>query len=176
MPPELQVAAGAKAATALQFLRDQLPPYALAPSVMSPSKKINASRPAQLDFGRAWSTVVDPGSAIADLKAGRMTPIQALAMKTVYPKMYQDLQMATLQGIAQADASGNRVPIHVRQQLDLLLGLGGGGEPAFGERISSMVQQGLAQQEQQQQQQRHKAPQLSKSMTSPTEEMLGVKS
>jgi hypothetical protein len=81
--------------------------------------------------------------------------------------------MATLQGIAQADASGNRVPIHVRQQLDLLLGLGGGGEPAFGDRIASIVQSGMAQQEQQQKQQRSKAPQLAKSMVSPTETMLG---
>jgi hypothetical protein len=166
MPPAVAAATGAQAMRAVSFLRDQLPPHATSLQVMAPTRKIAPSAPEQQKFARAWSTVVNPASALADLRAGRMTPVQAAALQTVYPRIYQGVRLAALQGIAQADAAGKPLPIHVRQQLDVLLELGGAGESAFSDRITDIVQAGMQRQSQPQQSRGRKTPHLSRSAES----------
>lgn len=169
LPPDVQAAAGGQAARALQYLQTLLPRPAGGPTLMNPSRKVTASVPEQQKFAKAWATVVDPGTAVRDLKRGTLSPIQVQTLKTVYPRMYQELQLATLQGIAQADASGKTIPLHTRQQLALLLDLGA-AQPAFSDQMVAIVQQGMAAQQQQQNQPaKHGAPRISASMRSPSQ-------
>jgi hypothetical protein len=166
---------GGSATRAIEYLRSQLPPHATSPQVMTPTRKIPPSVPEQQKFARAWSTVADPATALADLRAGRMTPIQAQTLAAVYPRIYEGLKLAVMQGIGKADASGNQLPIYVRQNLDMLLGLNGAGESAFSDRITDIVQAGLAKQTAQQQPPpRRKPPQLAKNMADTSTSLMAM--
>ena len=171
LPPDVQAAAGGGTARALQYLQALLPAKAGGPTLMNPTRAIQAAVPEQQKFAKAWATVVDPTSAIRDLKRGQLSPIQVQALKTVYPRIYDDVRLSALQGIAQADASGNAIPLHTRQQLSLLLDLGGAAQPAFSDQMVDIIQQGLAAQNKPAQGQ--KAPQLSKGLKSPSQSQLG---
>ena len=171
LPPAVQVAAGGQAARALQFLQTILPANAGSPSIMAPGRKVPASVPDQLKFAKAWATVIDPSTAVKDLKRGQLSPIQVQTLKSVYPRIYDGLRMSVLQGIAQADDSGLKIPIHTRQQLGLLLDLQGAGQPAFSDAIVGIVQNAMMQQAQQKPQARPPSQQLSKSMMSPSQEL-----
>jgi len=171
LPPDVQAAAGGATARALQYLQALLPAKAGGPTLMNPSRSIVAAVPEQQKFAKAWATVVDPTSAIRDLKRGQLSPIQVQALKTVYPRIYDDVRLSALQGIAQADASGNAIPLHTRQQLSLLLDLGGAAQPAFSDQMVGIIQQGMAAQNKPAQGQ--KAPQLSKGLKSPSQSQLG---
>jgi hypothetical protein len=176
MPPEVQLGAGSKAAIAIDFLKQQIPAYARDPSPLAPGKKVLANEYERTQFAKAWATVADPTTAIKDLRAGRMTPIQAQALRTVYPSLYDSIRYTVVKGIGKADAAGITIPIYQRQQLDTLLDLGGAGEPAFAPEFAGKIQQGLATQNQARRKgiaPSHKQPQ-SVGMVSPVMRGLGV--
>jgi hypothetical protein len=174
LPPSVQAAAGGQVARALQFLTTTLPANAAGPSIMNPSRKVLASAPDQQKFAQAWATVVDPTTAVKDLKRGRLSPIQVQTLKTVYPKIYDDMRVSVLQGIGKADAAGVQIPLHTRQQLDLLLDLHGAGQPAFSDAMVGIIQNGLAQANKPGQKPGgQKSPQLASSMKSPSQALAG---
>ena len=170
LPPDVQAAAGGGTARAIQYLQALLPAKAGGPTLMNPSRSIVAAVPEQQKFAKAWATVVDPTSAIRDLKRGSLSPIQVQALKTVYPRLYDDIRLNALQGIAQADASGKAIPLHTRQQLSLLLDLGGAAQPAFSDQMVDIIQQGLAAQTANKPPAKQNAPHLAQSMRSPSQQ------
>lgn len=143
LPDENMFHAGAAASAALEYLRSKLPPYLGSPSLLQSTKRLAMSRPDQVQFARVWGTVADPSTAVRDLRAGRLTPAQADALASVYPRLYEDMRNRTLEAIGVADARGKPIPIHMRGQLATLLKLDGAGEPAlsggFADRVRGLM-------------------------------------
>ena len=93
------------------------------------------------EFARYYSAVADPHSVLEDLQRGMATHEQMEALKTVYPKFYQNLQMETMGKIRAADMAGTPINFRARQQLDLLLDLGGAGDPMLSPDFADRVAQ-----------------------------------
>jgi hypothetical protein len=137
--------AGTVTGNAISYLRSVVPPYLTKPNLMQSSRKMAMSLPDQIQFGRVWGTVADPSSAVKDLKAGRLMPSQVTALQTVYPAIYDELRTKTIEALGAADAHGKSIPIQVRAQLSLLLGLDGANEPAMSDEFSAKVRGLIAQ-------------------------------
>jgi hypothetical protein len=140
--------AGAVSSNAISYLRSVVPPYLTRPNLMQPGRKMVMSLPDQIKFGRIWGTVTDPSTAVKDLKAGRLMPSQVEALQTVYPSIYDDLRNQTIEALGAADARGVQIPIQVRAQLSLLLGLDGANEPAMTDDFAAKVRSLIAANEQ----------------------------
>jgi hypothetical protein len=165
--------AGAVASNAIGYLRSVVPPYLTRPNLLQPSRKMVMSLPDQIKFGRVWGTVTNPASAVQDLKTGRLTPSQVTALQTVYPAIYDELRTQTIQALGAADARGKPIPIQVRAQLSLLLGLDGANEPAMSDAFSEKVRGLIAANAQGQKPQRQSPPtssRLAAASRSPFEE------
>lgn len=80
-------------------------------------------------FARYWSAVSNPLSVLRDLEDGTVTREQVEAVQAVYPRLYQRIQETVRERIMDADERGISIPYQARLQLDLLLDLGGAGEP-----------------------------------------------
>jgi hypothetical protein len=70
-------------------------------------------------FERKLHTVLDPFSVIDDLKNGSVTRDQMEALKTVYPKIFGEIQRRIAHHIAESDKT---VPYQARLKLSLIMG------------------------------------------------------
>ena len=99
IPPELRAGApattseaAAKALSAAQFLHGKMPksPYAGMPPSIAPQWEPSA---AEIDrFNRYREAVENPANVLKNLARGYISPEQVEALRTVYPRIYSDLQ------------------------------------------------------------------------------------
>jgi hypothetical protein len=161
-----------KAQNAIDFLMSRAPSGTLDPTELMPGRKAAVSRVEMTRFARVWGAVEKPMSVLDDLRRGSATPDQIAALKAVHPETYQVIRNAVNDTILEVARRGGRIPIATRQQLDLLLDLGGAGEPAFAPGIADRI---VAAREQQSQRQpkSQKAPKLMASVKLPQDNWTG---
>lgn len=117
-----------------QYLREELPPI----------RGVSVTRPNGLPansletraYALKYQTAVDPSSAFADARAGRLRHEQVDTLQRVSPDTYDSLRSATLLNMGNGKAS-----IVQRQRADLLFGFGASLDPAFSARLTSAAQE-----------------------------------
>lgn len=133
LPTQMPGVAGSvitRATVGAEFLKSKLP----APLVNAKSLTPNSRPPIVSDyeiaqFARYWSAVANPLSALEDLRRGTLSREQVEALRVVYPKLHLQIQNAVRTQLLELDEKGTPVSFQARLQLDLLLDLGGAGEP-----------------------------------------------
>lgn len=117
-----------------QYLREELPP----------TRGVSVTRPNGLPansletrtYALKYQTAVDPSSAFADARAGRLRHEQVDTLQRLYPDQYDNLRSATLLSMGNGKAS-----IVQKQRADLLFGFGASLDPAFSARLTSAAQE-----------------------------------
>ncbi len=137
--PALAGALVEKTANAVEYLRGKAPAGTLDPTALMPGRKSVVSKLEMQRFARVWAAVEKPMTVLDDLQKGIATPDQIDALKVVHPETYQAIRMSVMDAIVEVARKGGRIPIATRQQLDMLLDLGGAGEPAFAPAISDRI-------------------------------------
>jgi hypothetical protein len=150
--PQLAAAATMTATKGAQYLQSQIPGSTVAPTVFQPTRKVTPSDLEIREFAQKWAAVSNPLSVVDDLRRGTVTHAQIDAIKNVYPAMYAEIQMKTLEKIRQQDLAGKPMPFADRLQLDLFLDLNGAGEPTlagqFVDHVVALQEQAAKQQNQ----------------------------
>jgi hypothetical protein len=146
------------AATGVNYLLSKMPARLYQQNTLTPlTSKTIPNRGEIQAFARTYAAVMKPSTVLDDLKTGKATPDQIQAIKTVYPRYYDDIRTATMQRIRELDQQGRSIPMRTRAMLDTLLSLNGAGERtmtnAFVERYAPMLSDGAAMKARQQEQQ-----------------------
>jgi hypothetical protein len=79
-------------------------------------------------FGEAWEGITSPLTLLEDLRQGELTYAKRDAVRTAYPDLFREMQLATLERLSTVDYD---MPLQSRTQLDLMLNLNGAGEPSL---------------------------------------------
>ena len=137
--PGLAGALVEKTTNAINYLQSKAPAGTLDPTALMPGRKSVVSKLEMARFARVWAAVEKPMTVLDDLQKGIATPDQIDALKVVHPETYQAIRMSVMDAIVDVAKRGGRIPIATRQQLDMLLDLGGAGEPAFAPAISDRI-------------------------------------
>lgn len=126
-----------------------------------------------MKFARYWSAVNDPVSVIEDLGKGIATHEQIEALGAVYPDLLVQVKNQVRDRLVKLDMDGTPISHQGRLQLDLLLGLGGAGEPTFApdflHRMEGYRQKQAEAQAQKQQGSQREAPQVAGRLESGTD-------
>lgn len=137
--PSVAAAFQAKTETAIAFLASKAPSGTLDPTPLNPGRKSVVSRLEMARFARVWAAVEKPMTVVEDLQRGVATPDQVEALRVVHPETYEAIRASVSDALLTVAQKGKRIPIATRQQLDLLLDLGGAGEPAFSPEVSDRI-------------------------------------
>jgi hypothetical protein len=137
--PSLAGALVGKTQVAISFLAAKAPAGTLDPTALMPGRKSVVPKLEMTRFARVWAAVERPMTVLEDLQRGQATPDQIEALRVVHPETYQAIRATVMDAILEVARKGGRIPIATRQQLDLLLDLGGAGEPAFAPEISDRI-------------------------------------
>lgn len=78
-------------------------------------------------FADAWEGITSPLSLLEDLRKGQLNYTKRDAVAAAYPDLFAEMQVAALERMAAVD---HPMPLQQRTQLDLLMNLGGAGEPS----------------------------------------------
>jgi len=171
MPADVAMQAGSVAQSAVDYLRAQVPAYMTSPSLIRSVREPVMSRPDQVQFARVWGTVTDPGNAAKDLVAGRLTQAQVDAVRTVYPRIYDQMRDSAVTALGARNYGGEQLPTQMRQQLAMLLDLGDAGDPVLtgdaSDRVASAVAESREQQQQKPQRQAPRKSQIAGAARSP---------
>lgn len=126
--PKLAGLIGFGALQGAQFLASKIPAGAMTVGPYGSEDDTEASDEEITRFNLYWHTVNNPLSVLEDLENGMLMEEQVEALAAVYPDMLQDLRMKV-----QVELAGRKrpPPFDVRGQLELLLDLGGIGEPSL---------------------------------------------
>lgn len=130
--PKTATAVAATSARAVQFLASKLPtPPAPTTEALISGKSAWQASPGQIEkFDRYYNAALDPRSILKSAAAGRLTFEEIEAVRTIYPNLYRQIQLAALESLQKANGM---VPRQVKNSLDLLMG----APPSSG---SSLVQ------------------------------------
>ncbi len=91
--PNVSAALASKATTATTYLASHIPPGHVDPSSLQPQfKKARVSDTDKAMFLRRARAVDDPTSVVKSLRTGRVTHEEVDALRTVYPKLYAQVQ------------------------------------------------------------------------------------
>lgn len=157
--PSVAGAFVAKTSAAIDYLAAEAPAGTISPTPLNPARKSIVSRLEMQRFARIWAAVEKPMTVIDDLRRGMATPDQIRALRAVHPETYEAIRMQVSNDLIEVAQKGGRIPLNVRQQLDLLLDLDGAGEPAFSPRVADRILRAQEAQKAKQQQSRpRKAP------------------
>jgi len=165
--PDLAGALLQKAQGAIAYLTSKMPGGTIDPTALEPQRKAIIPRLEMMRYARIWSAVEKPLSVVEDLQKGVATPEQIEALRACHPDTYQAIRVAVQDELLEAARKGRRVPLAMRQQLDLLLDLGGAGEPAFAPALVDRVKALQGAEEKRQPTPNRKPPKLSQSVTLP---------
>lgn len=172
--PGVAMAAGVTTQRAMQFLASKIPQYPSAPSPLNPSRTVAAPPTAIRSFARTWAATNNPLSVLDDLQRGNLSFEAVDALRNVYPRIYQRLQERVLTVIRERDMAGRPLPYQAKLRLDLLLNLGGAGEPILDPMLGMRISEIRGAKAQQTQQtlapSARRPPELSQSMRSGLEQ------
>lgn len=126
--PEVYSALSAQAARAANYLS------AVAPGGESGgpfSDVVPVSDDELWDFNQRLSAISDPDFVRDELRQGSLTSQAIEAYQAVHERSYVKLQIHVFERLQQLKADGIPVPSQAREQLDVLLDIDGGGDPAL---------------------------------------------
>lgn len=83
------------------------------------------------EFNQRFQAVTDPEFVRRELRLGSLSSQSVEAYQNVSPRRFQRLQMDVFHLLKQLHDDGVQVPSNAREQLDVLLDLDGGGDPAL---------------------------------------------
>jgi len=170
------------AVTGVNYLLSKMPSGLYQQNTLTPlTSKTIPNRGEIQSFARTYAAVMKPSTVLDDLKAGKATPDQIQAVKSVYPRYYEDIRTAALERIRDLDQRGKSIPMRTRMNLDTLLDLNGAGErtmtTAFVQRYAPMMSDTAAmrsrEQEREAKRPRPGPTRLGKSTTTQTTSFLG---
>ncbi|MBP9863316.1 MAG: hypothetical protein KBD62_35555, partial [Kofleriaceae bacterium] len=101
----------------LQYLQKAAPP--IPPPDPMNRRPPPVSTAAATAFARIVRVAEDPVSALHDLSAGTLTSDQADALKTIYPRLYGEVQARVFDQVAK---HGSEIPYRTRVRLSVLFG------------------------------------------------------
>jgi hypothetical protein len=111
----------AKSSAAQAYLASKLPPAAPSPSSLQPFLRGAPPSDGQMaSFLRIAAVVKSPLSLLGELHSGRVTQDQVDVIKELYPKLYGQIQEATMAAIAKRPSA---VPYEKRKTLGILLSI-----------------------------------------------------
>jgi hypothetical protein len=126
---------------ALAFLNSKLPPNRqvdpLAPQQQRSWTQTEAER-----FARYVEAAEDPVGALQDIERGKVTPEAVETLRVLTPTLYRDLQVRTLDAIAEQLATGKQVPFDTRLKLGTLLGIP--ADPSLQPKVRAFLQANIA--------------------------------
>ncbi len=104
--------------TALKYLYEQMPKDPNPPSMFG-GKKWTPSDAQLAKFNRVVNSIDNPFSVIKDFQDGKITKEQVMAVQTVYPKIYAQIQKRVVNHMASNDLS--KLPFNKKIQVGILL-------------------------------------------------------
>lgn len=126
---------------ALAFLNSKLPPQRnvdpLAPNQPRSWTQTEAER-----FSRYVDAAEDPIGTLKDIERGKVTPEAVETLRVLTPTLYRDLQIRTLDAIAEQLATGKQVTFESRIKLGTLLGIQ--ADPSQNPRVRTWLQGNIA--------------------------------
>lgn len=118
--PDLYVQAVSKSQNALTFLASKLPVDPIAVRKLNPMLSKWKPNDTELrKFERYLSAIDDPMSILDDMNRGILTPEGAEVLKSVYPRMYENIHGQILENVAQLQ---EELPYKKRLQLSIMFG------------------------------------------------------
>lgn len=140
--PMLAAAYAAKTNAAVQFLAEKMPRHEAPASIF---ERVDETKPPEVDdeqidtFMRYARAITNPLAVVEDLEAGDLSQESVEALRTVYPGLYQQLQVEILDQVASADEPP---PYSVRLSLGILFDLP--TDPSLDPEFLSMLQTSAA--------------------------------
>lgn len=126
--PEVYSALSAEAAKTVQYLA------AVAPGGSSGGpfgQKIPVGTDDLWEFNERMRAVTDPDFVPEELAAGRLSSQAVEAYELMRPTQYAHLQRTVFERLGELNEAGIPVTVATREQLDVLLNIDGGGDPAL---------------------------------------------
>jgi hypothetical protein len=145
--PEAYMAVSARAAAARQLLVARMP--ANVSVSMTRPQGYPPNREAVEDWAVYWNAVQDPMRVIRNIAGVRVQELEVL--KTVYPRLYEQVQQNVIERVGEAQASGEPLDDTLLMRLDLLFGMNGTASPAFSQKAAQLARDYTAQQAEAQQ-------------------------
>lgn len=119
--PRVSAAVTHKALLALNVLSEDLPGKNFTATEAFGGPHVPAVSQADIDrFQRRLEGVEDPLSILDDMDAGTLSPEKVRAVKTAYPKLFEEMGVQILEELSVAQAEGKEVSYQKRIQLGLV--------------------------------------------------------
>lgn len=139
--PEVYGALSEQTAKVVQYL------YAVAPggSTGGPMRqRIPVGADELWEYNQRFQAVADPEFVPENLAAGQLSSQAIEAYQVIHPRQYAALQIDTYQRLEELQQAGIPVPVQAREQLDVLLGIDGGGDPALTWKVAERAYAAIA--------------------------------
>ncbi len=118
--PDLGGAMSERVHAAAEFLADKLPPESVDPLTGEVSIVDDVTRDR---FDRYYEAVTDPIATLKKLETGRFTSEHSEAIRTVWPRLFEDMQTRVFQQLAEAADRGEPLPMSSKVSLGVLFDL-----------------------------------------------------
>jgi hypothetical protein len=139
--PEVFQAISAQTAKAAQYL------LATAPGGTSGGPfagRLPVSDDELWEWNQRFQAITDPEFVRRELRSGALSSQSVEAYQFVSPRKYEALQLDVFHMLQQLHEDGVQVPSNAREQLDVLLDLDGGGDPALTWQVAERAEAGAA--------------------------------
>jgi hypothetical protein len=83
------------------------------------------------EFNQRFNAITDPAFLPQQIAAGRVTSQAVEAFQVMNPKQFSNMQVSMFARLSELEKRGVQVPIQTREQIDVLLDMDGGGDPAL---------------------------------------------
>ena len=127
---------------ALAFLNSKLPP-ARNVDPLAPSQQRSWTHSDAARFARYVEAAEDPAGVLDDVATGKVTPEAIETLRVLTPTLYRELQVQTLDAIAEQLAKGQPIKYEARLKLGTLLGIQ--ADPSQHPRVRAFLQGNITQ-------------------------------
>lgn len=127
---------------ALAFLNSKLPP-ARNVDPLAPTQQRSWTHSDAARFARYVEAAEDPAGVLDDVATGKVTPEAIETLRVLTPTLYRDLQVQTLDAIAEQLAKGQPIKYEARLKLGTLLGIQ--ADPSQHPRVRAFLQGNITQ-------------------------------
>jgi hypothetical protein len=147
--PELVQQIAGKAQKIVDYLQSKLPP-SFAFSIMYPEGP-EPSRTDILEMALHWHGATQPQAVLKAIGDGTAMPEEVAAFRAINPAWFDEFRDATHERLAIAAKEGAAIGAYRIAQLETLLDMPGGVDPAFSDRVAGVANEAKMKQAQQEQ-------------------------
>lgn len=126
---------------ALAFLNSKLPPQRVV-DPLNPNQQRTWTQTEAARFVRYVEAAEDPIGTLQDIEHGKVTPEAVETLRVLTPTLFRDLQVRTLDALAEQIASGKPVTFETRIKLGTLLGIQ--SDPSLNPKVRAFLQANVA--------------------------------